>query len=41
MRNFPANVRKKIKFYVYLYIDPRNDEVFYMAKEKATAASPI
>lgn len=34
MNSFPANVRKKIKYYVYLYIDPRNDEVFYIGKGK-------
>lgn len=35
MNSFPPNVRKKIKFYVYLYLDPRNNEVFYIGKGKA------
>jgi len=34
MNSFPPNVRKKIKFYVYLYTDPRNNEVFYIGKGK-------
>ena len=34
MQTFPPNVRKQIKYYVYLYIDPRNDEVFYIGKGK-------
>jgi uncharacterized protein len=32
MIGFPASVRKELGFYVYVYVDPRNDEVFYVGK---------
>ena len=34
MQKFPAKVREKLKFYVYLYVDPRTDLVFYIGKGK-------
>lgn len=30
----PANISRKIGYYVYLYIDPRNRRVFYVGKGK-------
>jgi uncharacterized protein len=32
VRKFPVNIQNKIKRYVYLYIDPRSGEVFYVGK---------
>lgn len=32
MKMFSERARKQLKFYVYLYIDPRNEEVFYVGK---------
>ena len=32
MNRFSASIRDKIKFYVYLYIDPRTDDIFYVGK---------
>jgi len=29
---FPQGIHDKLKYYVYLYIDPRNNEVFYVGK---------
>ena len=31
---FTPKVREKLKFYVYLYVDPRDDSVFYVGKGK-------
>lgn len=38
MNEFPAPIQDKIKFYVYLYIDPRNDEIFYVGKGRGNRA---
>ena len=32
MKNFPASVQKAIGFYVYAYVDPRDEAVFYIGK---------
>lgn len=32
MKSFSKSIRKELKSYVYLYIDPRNDEIFYVGK---------
>ena len=32
IESFPANVARKLKFYVYRLIDPRNGETFYVGK---------
>jgi hypothetical protein len=32
MTEFPPAVQKRLGFYVYLYVDPTNDEVFYVGK---------
>jgi hypothetical protein len=32
MNEFPPSIQDKIKFYVYLYIDPRTDDIFYVGK---------
>ena len=29
---FPGSIHEQLKYYVYLYIDPRNDEIFYVGK---------
>lgn len=34
MKAFPAGVAEQIGWYIYLYIDPRNEEVFYVGKGK-------
>lgn len=31
---FPTNIISKIGYYVYIYVDPRNDEIFYVGKGK-------
>jgi len=38
MNEFPSQIQDKIKFYVYLYIDPRNDEIFYVGKGQGNRA---
>ena len=38
MNEFPAQIQNNIKFYVYLYIDPRNDEIFYVGKGRGNRA---
>jgi len=32
MNTFPPAVRKELGFYVYVYVDPRDEEVFYVGK---------
>ncbi len=32
MKSFPAATREKLGYYVYLYVDPRTDKVFYVGK---------
>ncbi len=32
LQNFPAGVVEQIGWYVYLYLDPRNKEIFYVGK---------
>ena len=34
MRKFPSSVKEKLKSYVYLLIDPTNEEIFYVGKGK-------
>ena len=29
---FPASIHEQLKYYVYLYIDPRSNEIFYVGK---------
>lgn len=31
---FPSEIQEKLKCYVYLYIDPRNNKIFYIGKGK-------
>jgi len=38
MSEFPASIQDKIKYYVYLYIDPRNDQIFYVGKGRGNRA---
>lgn len=38
MNEFPPSIQDKIKFYVYLYIDPRTDDIFYVGKGHANRA---
>ena len=35
---FPRGIHEKLKYYVYLYIDPRNREVFYVGKGNGNRA---
>lgn len=35
---FPKSIRDKLKHYVYLYIDPRDDKVFYVGKGQGNRA---
>lgn len=37
-RQFPKGVAEKVKFYVYLYIDPRNKRVFYVGNGRGNRA---
>ena len=32
MRRFPQSILSNLKYYVYLYVDPRDDTVFYVGK---------
>ena len=32
MNTFPSSILKSLKYYVYLYIDPENEEIFYVGK---------
>jgi hypothetical protein len=34
MNHFPANIIEKIGYYVYVYVDPFTDEIFYIGKGK-------
>lgn len=34
LQKFPASIHKDLKSYVYIYIDPRTDEIFYVGKGK-------
>ena len=34
MEQFPQKVREKLRHYVYVYVDPRTDEPFYIGKGK-------
>jgi len=34
MRSIPLRVREKLKYYVYLYVDPRDAKPFYVGKGK-------
>ncbi len=38
MYKFPKNVYDKLKYYVYVYIDPRDNQVFYIGKGKGNRA---
>ena len=38
MKKFPGPIQDKIKYYVYLYIDPRNDQIFYVGKGRGNRA---
>ena len=34
MNIFPPGVKEKLLNYVYVYVDPSNDEIFYVGKGK-------
>lgn len=34
MNTFPPSVKEKLLHYVYVYVDPSNDEIFYVGKGK-------
>lgn len=34
MQKFPPSVHDNLKYYVYIYIDPRKNEIFYVGKGK-------
>lgn len=38
MTSIPAAVQEKLRHYVYLYIDPRNERVFYVGKGQGNRA---
>ncbi len=38
MQKFKPNVTDELKYYVYIYIDPRDEEVFYVGKGKGNRA---
>ena len=38
MNEFSPSIQDKIKYYVYLYIDPRNEEIFYVGKGRRNRA---
>ena len=33
IESFPADIRRKLKTYVYRLLDPRNGETFYIGKD--------
>lgn len=35
---FPSEIHKDLKYYVYIYIDPRNNQVFYVGKGQGDRA---
>lgn len=37
-QRIPSSVQSQLRFYVYLYVDPRDDRVFYVGKGKGTRA---
>jgi hypothetical protein len=37
-QRIPPSVQHKLGFYVYLYVDPRDDSVFYVGKGKGGRA---
>lgn len=38
IKEFQKNIHDKLKYYVYLYIDPRNDSIFYVGKGNGNRA---
>jgi len=38
MNRFSQDVIRKLGYYVYVYVDPRSDEVFYVGKGRANRA---
>ena len=34
MNAFPPSVKEKLLHYVYVYVDPSNEEIFYVGKGK-------
>ncbi|MEO8426627.1 MAG: hypothetical protein ABI651_05890 [Verrucomicrobiota bacterium] len=38
MNEFPPSVQKKLRYYVYVYLDPRDGEVFYVGKGNGNRA---
>ena len=38
MKAFSPEVTKELRYYVYLYLDPESDEVFYVGKGKSNRA---
>jgi hypothetical protein len=38
MKEFTGSIQDKIKYYVYLYIDPRNEQIFYVGKGRGNRA---
>ena len=35
MNQIPRHARQKLKYYVYLYVDPRDGQPFYVGKDLA------
>jgi len=38
IESFAPHIHEKLKYYVYIYRDPRNDEIFYVGKGKGNRA---